>query len=207
MREQADLLDHIADAAAQPDRVPLYRWLALDAHHAGSRVKQTIDQLHRRRFSRAAAAEQHQGLALIHFQAQGGEQCASVRQGEADAAKLDGGLAVIHDCFFSAAGGVPRASPWHLPKHPWGKILSQSPGQGRGSSRRVATQRFFFYSLFTHETRKLAENIRRRAHLPLAQRSPRNLVLGRRGSRLGAGLVYPDHALGPAALARSLPFV
>src|SRR3990172_10483695 len=169
MWEQADLLDYIANAAAQPDRVPLYRRFALDAHLAGSRVKQTIDQLHRRGLARATAAEQHQGLARIHCQAQGGEQCASVRQGEADAAKLDGGLAVIHDCFFSAAGGVPRASPWHLPKHPWGGILSQSPGQGRGSSRRVATCRFFFYSLFTHETRKLAENIRRRSNLPLSQ--------------------------------------
>src|SRR3972149_3072667 len=174
MWKQANLLDYIANAAAQPERVPLYRRLALDAPLAGSRVKQTIDQLHRRGLARATAAEQHQGLPRIHCQVQVGEQCAPVRQGEADAAKLAGGLAVIHDCFFSVAGGVPRASPWHLPKHPWGKILSQSPGQGRGSSRRGATQRFFFYSLFTHETRKLAENIRRRAHLPLAQRSPRD---------------------------------
>jgi hypothetical protein len=34
--------------------------------------------------------------------------------------------------------GGRGASPWHLPIYPWGGILSKSPGQGRGSSRRVA---------------------------------------------------------------------
>ena len=33
--------------------------------------------------------------------------------------------------------GAPRASPWHLPERAWGGILSEGPGHGRGSSRRV----------------------------------------------------------------------
>ena len=46
------------------------RGAAFDPHFARARFEQAVDQLERRGFSRAAAAQQHQRLAARHGEAQ-----------------------------------------------------------------------------------------------------------------------------------------
>jgi hypothetical protein len=78
MRKEADFLDDVADPAAELDRIPLDRRSIVDEHGAVGRIEQPVDELERRRLSRAAAPEQHQRLAARDREMKIGEQRASV---------------------------------------------------------------------------------------------------------------------------------
>jgi hypothetical protein len=90
MREQADFLNDVADAAPEPDRVPLGRRLAFDEHVAFGGIEQAIDELQGRRLTAAAPPEQHQGLAAADLQIEIVQQGFSARQAKADVVKFDG---------------------------------------------------------------------------------------------------------------------
>ena len=96
MREESDVLDGIADAAAQLRRFPLGDRLALDAHFAGGRVEQTVDQLERGGFAGAAAAQSINVSPRLHCEVQGTQETACRRAGEARVVELDHGLGGIH---------------------------------------------------------------------------------------------------------------
>ena len=96
MREQADFLNDITDAPAQPDRIPIDGRLAFDDHLARGGIDQAVDQLHRRGLARAAASEQHQRLAEGDLQVQVGQKGLAGRQCETDVAKFNGDLITVH---------------------------------------------------------------------------------------------------------------
>ena len=58
MRKEADLLNHVANRSAKADRIPFARVSVLDAHVAGVRQEQPIDQFEDGRLARAARADQ-----------------------------------------------------------------------------------------------------------------------------------------------------
>ena len=67
--KQAAVLDHVAHAAAQADGVPLGGRAARKANHAAGKRHQPVDGLEQRGLAGAAAAQQHDGFALAHVQA------------------------------------------------------------------------------------------------------------------------------------------
>ncbi|MNS94377.1 hypothetical protein D3C72_1285920 [compost metagenome] len=71
VREQADLLDHIADLAAQGHAVDAAGVLALDAHGARGRLDQPVDHLQRGGLAAARRAEEDADLAARHRQRHG----------------------------------------------------------------------------------------------------------------------------------------
>ena len=64
--EQTTVLNDIPDASPQPDRIPLRSATSVNAHVACGRQQQAVDQLQSGRLPRAASAQQHQGLPLLH---------------------------------------------------------------------------------------------------------------------------------------------
>ena len=62
VRKQPDVLQHVADAAPQADRVPLARVASLDANGSGRGQDQSIDELEDRALAGAAAADEHDDL-------------------------------------------------------------------------------------------------------------------------------------------------
>jgi len=68
VRKQAAVLDHITDAATQPNWIPLRDAPIFEAHLARRRRQQSVHHLEQRRFSRTAAPEQHQGFVRIEAQ-------------------------------------------------------------------------------------------------------------------------------------------
>src|SRR5207247_2166213 len=87
MWKESDFLNHVADAAAQANRVPCRRRLSFDQNLAGRRFQQPIDQFERRRLSRSAAAKQDDRLARFHFERDVLEE-RTILDGIARAAKL-----------------------------------------------------------------------------------------------------------------------
>ena len=70
VRQQAHLLDHVADAAPQLDRVLARHVLAADQDLARRRLDQPVDHAQGGRLAAARWADQHADLAGGHFQAQ-----------------------------------------------------------------------------------------------------------------------------------------
>jgi len=68
MREQAYILDDIANAAPQPNYVAFGRERAIDANFPAAWDQQTIDQLQGGGFAGAAAAQKDESFAMLHLQ-------------------------------------------------------------------------------------------------------------------------------------------
>ena len=68
MRKQADLLNHVADRAPEPDRIPFARVLALHGDVAGVGEEQSIDELEDRGLARTARAHQRDDLTGLDRQ-------------------------------------------------------------------------------------------------------------------------------------------
>ena len=66
MREQTDLLDHVADAPAESRVILRRQVVARDPDVPGARCDESIDEPERGRFSSAAATEQDERLAGAH---------------------------------------------------------------------------------------------------------------------------------------------
>jgi hypothetical protein len=69
MGEQAALLDDVAGAAAELDRIPFERGPILNEYLSVRRYEKPIDELQRCGFARPAAAQQDEGFALPERQA------------------------------------------------------------------------------------------------------------------------------------------
>src|SRR5215470_1096128 len=70
MRQQPRVLDHVADRAAQRDRVLAAHVAARDAHHAAIWIEQPVHHLEQRRLAAARLAEERHQLARRHAQRQ-----------------------------------------------------------------------------------------------------------------------------------------
>jgi hypothetical protein len=68
VREQPDLLDHVADLAPQLRRLALAHALAVDEHVAAGELDHAVDAAHRRRLAGAGRADEHADLARGHVQ-------------------------------------------------------------------------------------------------------------------------------------------
>ena len=64
VREQPDLLDHVADVAAQLDRVGVGDVVAVEEDAARRRLDQPVDHLQRRRLAATRRADEHADLAV-----------------------------------------------------------------------------------------------------------------------------------------------
>ncbi|PYQ38442.1 MAG: hypothetical protein DMF77_24075 [Acidobacteria bacterium] len=64
MGEEAGLLDHVADRAAQDDGIPALHVASEHSHLSAVGPHQPIDRLERRGLARAAGAEEDEHLAL-----------------------------------------------------------------------------------------------------------------------------------------------
>src|ERR1039458_8187728 len=70
MREQADILDDIADASPQVNHIALGGGRTVHVYFPAAWVQQTIDQLQGSGFAGAAASQQNQSLAALHLKIQ-----------------------------------------------------------------------------------------------------------------------------------------
>src|SRR6185436_10706809 len=70
VREEADLLDDVADAAAELDGGEAHDVLAADRDAAARGLDETVDHLHRRRLSAPGRPDQHTDLARRHGETQ-----------------------------------------------------------------------------------------------------------------------------------------
>ena len=121
--KESDFLDDVSDHAAQADYVPLVEGAAVHVDRACALRKQAIDELQGGGLARAAAAQQHQGFAALHFQVEIAKQSGSVIQAVADVAELDGraGVGRIVHALFShrrircCEGKMPSRQPASLP--------------------------------------------------------------------------------------------
>ena len=91
MREEPDLLDHVARLPPEPDRIPRRRRAPGDAHLAAGRHQQRVHELQRRRLSRAAPSDQRDGLAFRHRQREAAEDGRPAGEPEARAGEFDEG--------------------------------------------------------------------------------------------------------------------
>src|SRR5271169_5754210 len=72
MWEEADVLDDVADAAAQANHVAFSVRHALHAYVPGTGRQQAIDQLERGCLARAAASQQHKSLSALNQEIKSG---------------------------------------------------------------------------------------------------------------------------------------
>ena len=96
VREQPDILQHVADAAPQADRLPLASIAALDHDDAGIRHQQPVDELEERRLPGAAAADQRDDLACLDRRGRNGRARAGHPPHERNVAELDGAACLTH---------------------------------------------------------------------------------------------------------------
>src|SRR5215475_15813418 len=68
MWKQTDFLDNVADAAAEPNRIPFQSRFAIHFHLPFCGIDQTVDQFHCRGFAGTASPEQYQCLPSMDFQ-------------------------------------------------------------------------------------------------------------------------------------------
>ena len=87
--EQPDLLDDVADAAAQLDRVDGGDVLAVDEDAPGGRLDQPVDHLQRRRLAAARRSHQHHELAARDVEVELVDGDGAVVVGLADAGQPD----------------------------------------------------------------------------------------------------------------------
>src|ERR1700686_2353234 len=80
MREQAYILDDVADAATQSNDVAFGGGRAIHAHFPTAGSQQAINQFQRGGFSRATAAQQNKGLAALYLQVQPRKELLAVGQ-------------------------------------------------------------------------------------------------------------------------------
>ncbi len=108
MRKQSGLLNHVTDVAAERDGVPVERGAALDEHLAVGWLGEAVDELERRGFSRAAAAEKNQGLAAPHREAHVLQQDLTGGQTVTGVAKFDNGFGAGARVDAHGEGSIPR---------------------------------------------------------------------------------------------------
>ncbi len=127
MREQARVLDNVADAAAQIDRVPIDCGAPFDHHFAACGLEQAIDQAQGRRFAGAATAEKHEGLSGLNLQAERFEDGLARRRGELHVAKFNGDTVWARGSHRGEANNPARSVSnfCHVldPAHIWSYIL------------------------------------------------------------------------------------
>ena len=70
MREEPDLLERVADAAAERGRFDRRHVRAVDQHSSRARFHEAIDHLERRRLAASRAAEEHEELAARDLERQ-----------------------------------------------------------------------------------------------------------------------------------------
>jgi hypothetical protein len=68
VREQPDLLDHVADLAAQLSRLALQHAAPAEQDVAAAQRDHPVDQAHRGRLARAGRSDEHAHLAGGHGQ-------------------------------------------------------------------------------------------------------------------------------------------
>ena len=90
VREQPDLLQHVADAAPQPDRFPLARVAAFDDAPRRRRAQQPVDELEERGLAGAAPADQRDDLARLDDEIEAVEHALAARAHEGHVPELDG---------------------------------------------------------------------------------------------------------------------
>jgi len=73
MRQQADFLDDIANAAAKLDGIPVENVFVLDEEGAGGEQAQTINEFEESSFAAAAATEKSDCFAMMDLERNGGE--------------------------------------------------------------------------------------------------------------------------------------
>ena len=105
VREQADVLDHVADPAAQLDRVDPRHVVVAEQDPSGARLDDAVDHLHRGRLAAARRAHQHGQLA-------GGEGQVQLPDGDG-AVGVDLAHAVEADRLRATGGaGAPGILRW-----------------------------------------------------------------------------------------------
>ena len=68
MRKESNVLEHIADAAAKPDAIPLAGVAAFDADTARGRQEQPIDQFENGALAGAAPPDQRDDFAPLNLE-------------------------------------------------------------------------------------------------------------------------------------------
>ncbi|GIW11536.1 MAG: hypothetical protein KatS3mg061_2593 [Dehalococcoidia bacterium] len=78
MREEAHLLDDVANLAAQDNRIDLADVFAIDEDRPAGRLDQAIDHLERGRLATAARPHQHADLSRLNGEGRGSFTAATV---------------------------------------------------------------------------------------------------------------------------------
>ena len=89
VREQPDLLDHVADASTQMHRIDVRDVLVLDVDAAARRLDQPVDHAQQRRLPTSRGADEHRDLAVGDFQRQFAHRERAVRVPLADGFQTD----------------------------------------------------------------------------------------------------------------------
>ena len=89
VREQPDLLDHVADASTQMHRVDVRDVLVLDVDAATRRLDQPVDHAQQRRLAAARRADEHRDLAVGDLERQFAHCDGAVRVALADGLQPD----------------------------------------------------------------------------------------------------------------------
>src|SRR5207249_3328719 len=91
VREKPDVLQHVPNPAAQPDRIPLAGVASVD--HDGPRIRkqQPVGELQQRRLSSAAAADEREHLARFDIEGEMVEHTVTTWAGKRHVAELEGG--------------------------------------------------------------------------------------------------------------------
>ena len=91
VREQADLLDHVADSAPQTDRVDAGHVLVVEVDAAAGRLDEPVHHLQGRGLPAAGRPDQHADLPFGHLEAQIGDRDGAVGKALGDGVEADHG--------------------------------------------------------------------------------------------------------------------
>ena len=108
VREQAALLDHVADTAAKADAVPFSGSFAVHADFARGGQDHAVDEAQGGGFAGAAAAEKDQSFAGFDGERQAVED-GSTADAKVDIAKFDG----AHFAFWKSVSANPHSDSTH----------------------------------------------------------------------------------------------
>ena len=89
MRKEANLLNDIANAAPQSNRLPLTGIASLDQHRPGIGHQHAVHELEQRRLAGAAAADERQHVARLDREIETVQHAGAAGPRERDGAKLD----------------------------------------------------------------------------------------------------------------------
>ncbi len=138
MWEKARLLDDVADALSQGDKVGCMDALLMDQHVAAGGLDETVDGAQQGSFSRAAAPEDGGGGSFFDRERNVIEQHTALRSRKGEVAKFDG--CAHHPrmlCFFSVIAESLLAGHWELDNSP-GQFFDLSMGYPRQTYSRAS---------------------------------------------------------------------